>query len=249
MWNRWELKERAKSVLSVSYWKAFLVSLIFGLTSGRNGISFNFSQMNTNNFNQTNANYFFGDFDMWLSLPFIAALAGTFLSISLLWGLISILVFNPLEIGLRRYFLESTQMRFHLEDITRGFTTERYRNIVIAMLLRGIYNTLWYLLLIIPGIVKSYSYAMVPYLLAENPGIPPNRAIEMSMQMTAGHKWKMFVLDLSFIGWFLLGALALGIGSLFVLPYFNTTHAQLYVALRTIALDQRIISLQELEGY
>lgn len=241
MWNRWQLKESAKTVLRASYWKALLVSLILLFTSGREGFSINF--------NQADLDHLFNQVDSWLSLPFITMLFGTLLSVSLASALIAILVFSPLEVGVRYYFLESTQMRFNLENIIHGFTGGRYRNVVITMLLRGIYNALWYLLLIIPGIVKSYSYAMVPYLLAENPGIPPSRAIEMSMQMTDGHKWKMFVLDLSFIGWFLLGTLALGIGFLFVLPYPNTTHAQLYVALRTIALDRQMISLQELEGY
>lgn len=240
MWNRWELKEHAKTVLRASYWKALLVSLILFFTSGREGFSINF--------NEADLDRLFRGSDAWLSLPFITMLFGALLSISLASALIAILVFSPLEVGLRHYFLESTQMRFHLENVTRGFTGGRYRNVVITMLLRGIYNALWYLLLIIPGIIKSYSYAMVPYLLAENPGIPPSRAIEMSMQMTDGHKWKMFVLDLSFIGWFLLGTLALGVGFLFVLPYSNTTQAQLYVALRAIALDRRIISLQELEA-
>lgn len=241
MWNRWQLKESAKTVLRASYWKALLVSLILFFTSGRDGFSVNFDQADLDNL--------FRGSDAWLSIPFVTMLLGTLLSISVVSALIAILVFSPLEIGLRHYFLESTQMRFNLESIIRGFTGGRYRNIVITMLLRGIYNTLWYFLLIIPGIVKSYSYAMVPYLLAENPGIPPSRAIEISMQMTDGHKWKMFVLDLSFLGWFLLGALALGVGTLFVLPYSNTTHAQLYVALRTIALDRQIVSLQELESY
>ncbi len=241
MWNRWQLKESAKTVLRASYWKALLVSLILFFTSGRDGLSIHFDQ--------GDFDYLFNQVDSWLSLPFLTMLFGTFLSISLASALIAILVFSPLEVGVRYYFLESTQMRFNLENVIRGFTGGRYRNVVITMLLRGIYNALWSLLLIIPGIIKAYSYAMVPYLLGENPSIPPSRAIEMSMQMTDGHKWNMFVLDLSFIGWFLLGALALGVGSLFVLPYPNTTHAQLYVALRTIALDRQIISLQELDAY
>ena len=90
---------------------------------------------------------------------------------------------------------------------------------------------------------------MAPFILAENPGIPANRAIQLSCDMTTGHKWEMFVLDLSFIGWYLLGALAFGIGIFFVNPYYHSTKAQLYLALRAIALDRQIITLQELEGY
>ncbi len=243
MWSRWEIKARAKAVLRASYWKAFLVSLILAITAGDQGIS--------TKFNEVDADHIFRESEIWLPLPFETLLLGALalVSISLAAVLIAIFVLKPLEVGAQYYFLESTQMRFRLENVARGFTGGGYGNVVITMLLRSIYNLLWYLLLFIPGIIKSYSYFMVPYLLAENPGIPPNRAIDMSRQMMDGHKWQMFVLDLSFLGWYLLGALAFGIGMLFVLPYHNTAHAQLYVALRTIALDRQIISLQELEGY
>lgn len=241
MWNRWQLKENAKAVLRVSYWKAFLVSLIFVLSSGSNIFTYHFGG--------GDFEALFNNISSSLSLPILTMLLGVLLSASVAGALISILVFGPLEVGVQHYFLESTQMRFSLGNIVRGFTGKRYRNIVTTMLLRSIYQFLWYLLLIIPGIVKSYSYAMVPFLLAENPGIPPSRALEMSMAMTEGHKWQMFVLDLSFIGWFLLGTIPLGIGILFVNPYYHTTSAQLYVALRAIALDRQIITLPELEAY
>lgn len=241
MWNRWQLKDSAKTVLRGSYWKAFLVSLILAVASGQDIASFRYSEAHVDGFSQ--------GLDSLLSLPALTMLLGMLLSMSLGAILISIFVLGPLEVGAQHYFLESTQMRFRLENVARGFSTGHYRNVVTVMLLRSIYNFLWYLLLIIPGIVKGYSYAMVPFLLAENPGIPPSRAIEMSIQMTGGHKWRMFVLDLSFIGWFLLGTLALGIGVLFVLPYYDTTRAQLYVALRAIALDRQIITLSELDSY
>ena len=237
MWNRWQLKENAKAVLRVSYWKAFWVSLIFVLILGRDIFTFSFGG--------SDMQPLFNHFSPFVSLPILTML----LSASVASALISILVFGPLEVGVQHYFLESTQMRFNLENVIRGFTGGRYRNVVITMLLRNIYNALWYLLLIIPGIVKSYSYTMVPFLLAENPGIPPSRALEISITMTDSHKWQMFVLDLSFIGWFLLGMIPFGIGILFVNPYYHTTRAQLYVALRAIALDRGIITLPELEAY
>ncbi len=243
MWNRWQLKENAKFVLRAAYWKAFLVSLIWTLTlgMGRDVFTFNF---NTNDFDGLSRS-----FNAFLSVPIMTMLAGTLLSVSIISILISIFVFGPLEVGVQHYFLESTQMRFNLGSIFHGFATGRYRNVVTAMFLRNIYQFLWTLLLIIPGIVKSYSYSMLPYLLSENPGIPPSRALEMSMAITDGHKWQMFFLDLSFIGWYLLGAIAFGVGVLFVNPYYHTTQAQLYVALRTIALDRGILSLAELETY
>lgn len=115
------------------------------------------------------------------------------------------------------------------------------------MLWRAFLNFLWYLLLIIPGIVKSYAYRMVPYILADNPNIGYERAVELSMKMTDGHKFNIWVLDLSFIGWYLLGILALFIGILFVMPYVNATNAELYLVLRQNALDNRICSYEELQ--
>ncbi|WMJ82571.1 DUF975 family protein [Oscillospiraceae bacterium LTW-04] len=241
MWNSSQLKENAKAVLRVSYWKAFLVSLISVLVSSQDIFSFNYNQSDFNGLSQ--------GIEPFLTLPVITMLFGTFFSLTIASSLISIFVLGPLEVGTQHYFLESTQMRFRLENITRGFTGGRYRNVVMTMLLRNIYIFLWSLLLLIPGIIKSYSYAMVPFLLAENPGIPPSRAIEMSMAMTDGHKWRMFVLTLSFIGWFLLGMLAMVIGVLFVVPYYDTTQAELYVALRAIALDKGIITLSDLETH
>ena len=87
---------------------------------------------------------------------------------------------------------------------------------------------------------------MVPYILAENPNIGNRRAIELSNKMTDGHKFDMFVLDLSFIGWKLLGVLTLGIGLIFLDPYINATKAELYLVLRENALNSGICSYEEL---
>ena len=106
------------------------------------------------------------------------------------------------------------------------------------MLLRSIQLFLWFLLLVIPGIVKSYEYRMVPYILAENPRIGAKEAIQLSRRMTDGSKFSMFVLDLSFLGWILLGLLACFVGVLFVQPYVDMTMAELYIDLRKNALEK-----------
>ncbi len=83
-------------------------------------------------------------------------------------------------------------------------------------------------LLALPVIIKGYSYRMTPWILADNPQIGYKRALKLSMQLTRGHKWGIFVLDLSFIGWFILGGLLCGIGIMFVMPYFQAVQAELY---------------------
>lgn len=81
---------------------------------------------------------------------------------------------------------------------------------------------------LVPALVKGYEYAMIPYLLAEFPEMELQEAFAATKQLTKGHKWDLFVLELSFIGWFILGAMCLGIGTWFVLPYYNAAMAQAY---------------------
>ncbi len=101
-------------------------------------------------------------------------------------------------------------------------------------------------LLTIPRLVKSYSYRMTGWILADNPAVGARRALQLSIQLTRGHKWDIFVLDLSFIGWFLLGLLACGIGVIFVTPYYEAVQAELYDRLRQLGVEQGFTSMEEL---
>lgn len=101
-----------------------------------------------------------------------------------------------------------------------------------TMLLKAIYLILWTLLLIIPGIIKSYSYAMTEFILKDNPEMKNNAAIEKSMAMMQGKKMKLFLLDLSFIGWIILALLTLGLGFVLLVPYMYTARAAFYEDLK-----------------
>ena len=101
------------------------------------------------------------------------------------------------------------------------------------MFFRDLYTFLWGLLFVIPGIIKGYSYRMVPYILTEHPDMEPEEAIRLSQQMMNGNKWAAFVLDLSFIGWELLSAATFGLlGIFYVNPYKYATDTELYIALK-----------------
>ncbi len=89
---------------------------------------------------------------------------------------------------------------------------------------------------IIPGIIKYYAYYLVPYILADNPHIGYDRALKLSMAMTKGFKMEIFVLELSFIGWYLLGFLCFGVGVFFVHPYRAATLAGMYTSLKDNAV-------------
>lgn len=98
----------------------------------------------------------------------------------------------------------------------------------------GIYTFLWSLLFIIPGIVKGYSYSMAMYVLADNKGKSARECIAESKAMMEGHKMELFVLDLSFIGWYLLCCLTCGLASLYVVPLLNATHANVYETIKPV---------------
>jgi len=243
MWTRSKLKTRAKAILRISYWKAFLVSLVIAFVGGSSGSSFNFNW----NFGGGNSRSTPGNFtdsgEMW---PYFILGILIALIVFLLVLAFRIFLGYPLEVGGRRYFIQSAQNNFDLNSLGYAFEKPRYFDIIKAMLWRGFLNLLWYLLLFIPGIVMSYAYKMVPYILADNPNIGYKRAVELSRKMTDGEKFAMLILDLSFIGWYLLGVLALLVGTLFVMPYENATKAELYLVLRQNAIDNGICSQEEL---
>ncbi len=94
--------------------------------------------------------------------------------------------------------------------------------------LRGLYVFLWTLLLVVPGIIASFSYAMTPYIMAEHPEYGANEAIGLSKELMRGNKWRFFYLEFSFIGWLLLSGLTLGIGFLWLIPYVEAANAAFY---------------------
>lgn len=90
---------------------------------------------------------------------------------------------------------------------------------------------------------------MVPYLLAENPNMSHKRAFKLSKAMTKGHKWDLFVLDLSFIGWYILGFLCCCIGTFFLAPYVQATKAEAYTFLKARALENGDATADEFPGF
>lgn len=145
---------------------------------------------------------------------------------------LDILIINPLEVGSRRFFYKNLNEKAEIKEIAFAFD-HNYKNVITTMFFRDLYTFLWTLLFIIPGIVKSYEYQMIPYILAEHPDMPREQAFAISRQMMDGNKWKAFVLDLSFIPWNLLSLITFGIvGIFYVDPYMNMTYAALYEALK-----------------
>lgn len=146
--------------------------------------------------------------------------------------LIDVFLANPIEVGLRRFFFRNLNEMAEVKETMFSFD-HCYKNVVEVMFFRGLFQFLWTLLFIIPGIVKAYEYCMIPYILAENPDMPRDQVFALSRQMMDGNKWKTFILDLSFILWDLLSLITLGIvGIFYVQPYKCATFAALYDTLK-----------------
>lgn len=243
MWYRSDLKARAKTALRVNgYWTAVLVMLvIMVLTGGIGGAGSSGSNLEYR-VEQNDPSAFYGQ-----PQPLNSVIGFFIFSVGVLIIGYSIFVATPLLVGKNRFFLEHRERPSTIGRIFAPFT-RGYLNVVKTMLLQSIIVFLWALLLIIPGIIKSFQYIFVPYILAENPEIEWRRALDLSRQMTDGSKLKIFVLELSFIGWYLLGALALGIGILFVVPYAEATTAELYAHLREQAIARGVTDERELPG-
>ena len=130
------------------------------------------------------------------------------------------------------------------------YKSGQLKNTIFTMFMKGLFQFLWSLLFVIPGIIKAYEYRMIPYILSENPEISRERVFEISKKMMMGNKWNTFVLDLSFLGWEILSGLTIGIlGIFYVNPYVQSTNAELYAYLREDALRNGYVSSSELIGF
>lgn len=263
MWTRAELKEKAKMAFKRNYWSCVLVAFVLGLVLAGGSsspslqirIPFNIGNLGNSfvadDFSKDDFYYeddffeddFYEDEDVYyesfpselIGLGFvILTVIGVILLIALVIGLaLRIFVFAPMEVGGCRFFVANSFEKSSAGLMFYGFSNGHYKNVIYTMFLRDLYTFLWSLLFVIPGIVKSYEYRMVPYLLADCPDMPKEDAFAISKELMMGNKWATFVLDLSFIGWHILNTFTCGIlGIFWINPYVQATNAELFLTLK-----------------
>lgn len=251
MWNRRELKARAKMAFKSNYWKCVLVAIIIALLVGATGAATaRFSGSADVTINGENVTTEELAATVQQAIAQVAAernisteevmealvVAGTALAaVGTLFvmtsSLLRIFVWNLFEIGGDYFFTLNTESNAQLREIFRGFS-DRYGRNVLALFLRSLYIALWSLLFVLPGIIKTYSYRLMPYLLAEHPEMSRKEAFRMSRKLMKGNKWRAFVLDLSFLGWDILSIFTFGLLQIFyVRPYKAAANAELYKTL------------------
>lgn len=272
MWKRSIIKEEAKNSLKrFGYWMPFLVTLVVGIITGSfsttgGGTTSTVTTEYTQEYHGELTPAGFAAFldevfaeigaalEGFFTNPLIVLTTAFIIAVAFAIGLVvafgwSAFVAGPVVVGKNRYFMEHRAFDSKFERIFWAFRSGRYMNVVKIMFWRDVKVFLWSLLFMIPGIIKSYEYCMVPYILAENPQLSSERAFELSRLMTKGEKWKIFVLDLSFIGWYLLGAICCCVGGVFVNPYYEATHAELYQVMREKAHGLGFADYNDLPGF
>ena len=255
MWSRAQLKDKARIAFKRNYWKVVLVSAFILLLSGTGGT---YTYSNGSDYSYTdldeyddNGSFYEDEYDasailgedfsldneesvagvVALLIVFFVVFIVVFVVVMAIVMVLQAFIFNPLDVGSKRFFFKNLNENANVKEIAFAYDNH-YMNVVKTLFFRDLYITLWTLLFIIPGIVKSYEYRMMPYLLAENPAMPKEQAFAISKQMMDGQKWDAFVLDLSFLGWQILSIFTMGILSIFyVTPYINMTNAALYESL------------------
>ena len=236
METREQLKKRCKLVMKQNYWIMFLVSLVGSLLMLKLSSLIRFDIRINPSFIPFPAELFsasilspYQDFDA-LFYAF-----NLFLLIAILLSAVATLLYQtfvggPVCCGMARFFYKNTESNQNFSELFTIFSSH-YLNVCKTMFLVNIKLIGWTMLLIVPGIVKYYEYSMIPYLLAENPDLSSADAFRLSREMTSGEKMNLFVLDLSFIGWQILGNMLI-IGHLFVAPYRSGTWAEAYRSLK-----------------
>ena len=225
MWNRQQVKEQAKLIMKRNYWKMFVVTLLTGiLTGGKTTIIERIQDFASNNLSYDAQPIFYSSNFQYIFYSFISVA-------SILGILYTIFIGNVIVVGKNGYFIKNNNENPELSEIFKGFKGN-YLNVVKILFLMDLKTLLWLFLFIVPGVIKAYEYSMIPYLLAENPNLSADEAFSLSKQMTTRQKMDLFVLDLSFLGWIILGLICCGIGILFVLPYPEATRAEVYLILK-----------------
>ena len=228
MWTRAMLKTNARAALKKNYVNVVIASLIFAFISG----AFGSSSAGNRGVSSFTAGNLSKDF-----ISFLTMILGIIIIIGIIGILLTIFVFNPLKVGVQKFFIENHYSNSRLSSLLWAFKTN-YSNTVKTMFLMQVYLFLWSLLFAIPGIIKGYSYRLVPFILADNPDMDPDDAITLSREMMNGQKFEVFVLDLSFFLWWILSSITFNIaGILYVFPYIYATDAELYLAIKNGSVD------------
>ena len=202
-------RERLENNWGLSILVAFLAAVFGGSISGSGSVGFNIGERVTD------------------IHPVVAAVIAVIVSVVSIIAFAQFIIGGTVQLGYCHFLLKQQDGDpLDVQDLFSQF--HRFGAGFLQSFLRNLYILLWSLLLIVPGIIKTFSYAMTPFIMAEHPELTVTEAITASRKMMDGHKFDCFLLGLSFIGWNLLSVLTLGILGLWIVPYQNAAYAAFY---------------------
>ena len=227
MFTASEFRRIARDKLRGHWGRSVLVTFIVSLICGMSGIynlirdlgHMDYDLLFSGNYSDFLAGY--------TSVETAGSVFGTLMSLAL--SIAVILFSGALALGHCKYYIDLVAEN-RQDEVSVIFS--RFDIFLKAMglnLFMALFIWLWSLLFIVPGIIATYRYRLAPYLMAENPGLGIREAVNMSKELMAGHKWRLFCLELSFIGWGILCLFTCGIGDLWLKPYLSAANAAFYV--------------------
>ena len=229
MWSIRDIKKKGRSALKKNYWRSVIVAaLMFLLTTVASKLSQIRSRGILRNVGFEPLHKMAPNEIMIITGIVVVG----YMSIIVFAALVKIICSNALEVGGCLFFKNNAEEESaKLTLIGEGFSD--YAHVFVTLLLRDIFVVLWSCLGIFPGLVKGYSYRMVPYIVKDYPDLSETEVITLSRSMMDGNKWRTFLLDLTFVGWFFAGVVTYGmISVLWTYPYYENTIAALYLELK-----------------
>ncbi|MBO5551648.1 MAG: DUF975 family protein [Lachnospiraceae bacterium] len=234
MWSINEIKQRGKNAFKANYWPSVLVAFILGLFA--TGSTGTVARSGSSAVQDSGEAQSLSDAVSSLTPSELAAVlaivGGTLFLVGVVSIILRIFLYNPLTVGCYRFFRKNAETAgAPLGTITEGFS--EYGRVFLTLFLRDLFLSLWTCLFVIPGLIKGYSYRLVPYIIKDNPELSATEVITRSREMMNGNKWRAFLFDLSFLGWELLSLITCGIVGLFRTdPYKKNSDAALYLELK-----------------
>lgn len=228
-----DFRQEARAALQGKWLLAILVGLVAALLGGLDSdglefkINFTGGELSANLQYAGQTVYSWGDGIAPGLRAFLIGGAVYLILAAVVLGVLYFILGSVVKVGYARFNLNLTAgEKPPFETLFSYFP--HWKTVAVAWLLQSVYVLLWMLLLVIPGIVASYSYAMTDYILAEHPELTASEAIAQSKAMMEGNRWRLFCLRFSFVGWAILCAFTLGIGNLVLTPYERAAEAVFY---------------------
>ena len=229
-----KIKSEGKEAFKRNYWNCVLVAFIMSLLTAGAGAASAGRTQNAGDAGTAAQQQALQELESLPQEAVAVAAASVFavLMVFIIIGIVlKIFVFNPLKVGGYRFFKKNNIE----EGVKAGALGEgfgNYGHIFATLFLSDLFFALWSMLFIIPGLIKAYSYRLVPYLVKDEPGLSATETITRSRELMDGHKMEAFLLDLSFIGWILLGVVTFGLVDVFWTdPYLESSRARFYLEL------------------